>query len=50
MKKKMLAIATVSSLATAAYLAIGNYFYEYALKSKRKQGTFWRKIRPKKNI
>lgn len=39
MKKKMLAIATVSSLATAAYLAIGNYFYEYALKSKRKQGT-----------
>lgn len=37
MKKKIMITAAVSSLAAAAYLSIGNYFYEYALKAKRKQ-------------
>lgn len=37
MKKRILFTAAVSSLVAASYLAVGNYFYEYALKTKRKQ-------------
>lgn len=37
MKNKILLTATVSSLVAASYLALGNYFYKYALKANREQ-------------
>lgn len=36
MKKKLLVTAAVSSLAAASYIVIGTYFYELALKTKKK--------------
>lgn len=37
MKKRILITAAVSSFVAASYLAVGNFFYEYALKTKKKQ-------------
>lgn len=37
MRNKILLTATVSSLVTASYFALGNYFYNYALKPNREQ-------------
>lgn len=37
MKKRILITAAVSSFAAASYLAVGNFFYEYALKTKKKK-------------